>query len=116
MSFAHSVMQWTTPWPVASARPWLPPDDTLLPVTTPRTRLRSPAPTMFMYVSIIQTMVWLLVFTSGAGMSYSGPMLLPSAAVNRRVIRSSSSLLCCRGSTFTPPLPPPNGISWSAHL
>ena len=31
---------------------------------------------MFMYVSIIQAMVWPLVPTSGAGMSYSGPMLL----------------------------------------
>ena len=36
-------------------------------------------PTMFMYVSIIQAMVWALVPTSGAGMSYSGPMLSPSA-------------------------------------
>ena len=43
-----------------------------------------------MYVSIIQTMVWALVPTSGAGMSYSGPMLVPSAWVKRRVMRSSS--------------------------
>jgi hypothetical protein len=31
---------------------------------------------MFEYVSIIHAIVWLLVPTSGAGMSYSGPMLL----------------------------------------
>src|SRR3569623_2108358 len=86
LSFAHSVMQWTTPWPVASARPCEPPAETLLPVTTPRTVLRSLAPAMFMYVSIIQTMVWLLVLTSGAGMSRSGPMFVPSAAVKRRVL------------------------------
>ena len=29
-----------------------------------------------MYVSIIQTMIWPLVPTSGAGMSYSGPMFV----------------------------------------
>ncbi len=44
-----------------------------------------------MYVSIIQTMIWPFVPTSGAGMSYSGPMLAPSACVNRRVMRSSSA-------------------------
>jgi hypothetical protein len=50
-----------------------------------------------MYVSIIQTMIWPLVPTSGAGMSYSGPMLAPSAWVNRRVMRSSSACECWPG-------------------
>ena len=46
---------------------------------------------MFKYVSIIHAIVWLLVPTSGAGMSYSGPMFSPSACVKRRVMRWSSS-------------------------
>jgi hypothetical protein len=45
---------------------------------------------MFMYVSIAHAIVWALVPTSGAGMSYSGPMLSPSAWMNRRVMRCSS--------------------------
>ena len=83
-------MQWTMPWPVAVSRPNDPPDASVLPVTTRRLAFLSLKPTTFMYVSIIQTMVWPLVPTSGAGMSYSGPMLAPSACVNRRVMRSSS--------------------------
>ena len=85
-------MQWTIPWPVAVSRPSEPPEFTVLPVTTRRLAFLSVNPTTFMYVSIIQTMIWPLVPTSGAGMSYSGPMLAPSAWVNRRVMRSSSRL------------------------
>ena len=77
------------PWPVAFARRACRRDDDGLPVTTPL-RLLVAAPTMFEYVSIIHAMVWPLVPTSGAGMSYSGPMFSPSACVKRRVMRWSS--------------------------
>ncbi len=87
-----------------------------MPVTTRRLAFLSVNPTTFMYVSIIQTMIWPLVPTSGAGMSYSGPMLAPRAWVNRRVIRSSSACECWRGMNLMPPFPPPNGMSCSAHL
>ena len=86
------MMQKTMPWPVAFVRPSVPPLATGLPVTTPFTLCFCAAPTMFEYVSIIHAMVWLLVPTSGAGMSYSGPMFSPSACVKRRVMRWSSSL------------------------
>jgi len=33
-------------------------------------------PTCIEYVSMIQAMVWELVLTSGAGMSFSGPMMM----------------------------------------
>ncbi len=104
------------PCPVALSRPSEPPHSSVLPVTTPRVLSRSCAVTLFMYVSIIQTMVWAFVFTSGAGMSYSGPMLLPSAWVKRRVSRISSPREHCLGSNCTPPLPPPNGRWVSEHL
>ena len=55
----------------------------------------------------IQTIIWALVPTSGAGMSHSGPMFDPSACVNRLVMRSSSVLLYRRGSIVTPPFAPP---------
>ncbi len=108
-SFAHSRMQNTSPCPVAFCRPSVPPLATGLPVTTPFTICFCADPTMFMYVSIIHAMVWLLVPTSGAGMSYSGPMFSPRACVKRRVIRWSSCLETECGSNLMPPLPPPNG-------
>src|SRR3954466_15618298 len=109
-------MQWTTPCPVALSRPCEPPDASVLPVTTRRLAFLSVNPTTFMYVSIIHTMICPLVPTSGAGMSYSGPMFDPSACVNRRVMRSISDEECSRGVNLMPPLPPPNGMSCSAHL
>ncbi len=56
---------------------------------------------------MIQAMVWAFVLTSGAGMSFSGPMRTLISVVKRRVSRSISRLLSCFGSTTTPPLPPP---------
>ena len=85
-------------------------------MTTRRLAFLSVNPTTFMYVSIIQTITWPLVPTSGAGMSYSGPMFEPSACVNRRVMRSISACECWRGMNLMPPLPPPNGMSCSAHF
>ena len=96
-----------TPWPVAFSRPCDPPQARLFPVTTARPRVRSTVDTVFTYVSIIQSIVCEFVPTSGAGMSYSGPMFVPSACVKRRVRRISSSLESWFGRTLTPPLAPP---------
>ena len=74
------------------------------------------APNVLMYVSIIQTIVCAFVPTSGAGMSKSGPMLLPRAWVNRRVMRCSSPSLYFVGSIWIPPLPPPKGRPASEHF
>ena len=41
-------------------------------MTTPR----AVVPRVIEYVSMIQAMVWALVYTSGAGMSCSGPMMM----------------------------------------
>ncbi len=54
------------------------------------------------------------VFTSGAGMSRYGPRSVAIMSVNRRVIRSSSGLDSIDGSTSTPPLAPPKGMSTNA--
>ena len=68
-SSAHDWMQYTVPRPVASSRPKLPPEATLLPVTTCRATFFVACALVFMYVSIIQTMCCALVPMSGAGMS-----------------------------------------------
>ena len=62
-SRAASQPTTNTPRPVASTRPRLPPSAIGLPVTTPV----AVEPSFMEYVSIIQAMVWALVFTSGAG-------------------------------------------------
>ena len=85
-------------------------------MTTWRETFLCAAPNVLTYVSIIQTIVWELVPTSGAGMSKSGPMLLPSAWVNRRVMRSSSVWLYFVGSIWMPPLPPPKGRPAREHF
>ena len=66
-----------TPRPVASVRPRDPPSSTGLPVTTSGECL----PVIIVTVSTIQAMVCSSVFTSGAGMSCSGPMIGRIAAV-----------------------------------
>ena len=48
-----------------------------LPVTTPVAVL----PVFMLYVSIIHAMICGLVFTSGAGMSRCGPMMMPISLV-----------------------------------
>ncbi len=60
-----------TPRPVAALRPWLPPTESGLPVTTAGTE----KPCSIEIVSMIQAMIFGEVLTSGAGMSYSGPMI-----------------------------------------
>ena len=76
-SRAASQPTTNTPRPVASTRPRLPPSAIGLPVTTPV----AVEPSFMEYVSIIQAMVWALVFTSGAGMSLDGPMMTPISEV-----------------------------------
>ena len=68
------------------------------------------------YVSIIQAMIWAFVLTSGAGMSFSGPMRTSISVKKRRVSASSSFWLSFLGSTITPPLPPPYGMPTTAHF
>ncbi len=65
---------------------------------------------------MIQAMIWAFVFTSGAGMSRSGPMSTSISVVKRRVSPSSSFWLSFFGSTMTPPLPPPYGMPTTAHF
>ena len=61
-------------------------------------------------------MIWALVLTSGAGMSFSGPTRTSISVKKRRVRPSSSFWLSCLGSTMTPPLPPPYGMPTTAHF
>jgi len=77
VSLAASTPTVNTPRPVASTRPSEPPRSTGLPVTTPV----AVEPVFIEYVSIIQAMIWPLVFTSGAGMSLEGPMMMPISLV-----------------------------------
>jgi hypothetical protein len=66
-------LTWTTPRDVASARPSEPPRLIGLLVTTPRTV----CPRLTESVSMIQAIVSSSVPMSGAGMSWSGPMIGP---------------------------------------
>ena len=60
---------------------------------------------------MIQAMTCALVFTSGAGMSFSGPISTSiSVMKRRRQALELASRLSFLGSTITPPLPPPNGM------
>ena len=65
---------------------------------------------------MIHAMVCSLVFTSGAGTSFSGPRNSMISAVYRRVIRSNSPCDIVFGSQITPPFAPPNGIFTTAHF
>jgi hypothetical protein len=62
-----------TPRPVALTRPRLPPRRMGLPVAV--------LPVFMLDVSIIRAMICGLVFTSGAGMSCCGPMMMPISLV-----------------------------------
>ena len=59
---------------------------------------------------MIHAIVCAFVFTSGAGMSRSGPMSGLISVVKRRVRPSTSRMLSFLGSTTTPPLAPPYGM------
>ena len=81
-------------------------------MTTPSTEW----PTFIEYVSKIHAITCAFVPTSGAGMSFSGPISLMISVVKRRVSRSSSSAVSCFGSQTTAPFAPPNGRPISAHF
>ena len=61
-------------------------------------------------------MVCALVFTSGAGISVSAPMIGAIAKVYLLVRFLNSLLDKVLGSTFTPPFAPPYGILATAHF
>jgi hypothetical protein len=65
---------------------------------------------------MIHAMCCGVVLTSGAGTSLSGPITSTSSAAYRRVIRSISEAESVLGSQVTPPFPPPNGRSTTAHF
>ena len=81
-------------------------------MTTPSTEW----PLFIEYVSKIHAITLASVPTSGAGMSFSGPISLMISLVKRRVIPSSSRRESRFGSQITPPLAPPNGRPISAHF
>ena len=81
-------------------------------MTTPSTQW----PLFIEYVSKIHAIVLAFVPTSGAGMSFSGPISLMISDVKRRVMRSSSPRDIGFGSQTTPPFAPPNGSPISAHF
>ena len=83
-----------------------------LPVTTPS----ATRPLFIEYVSKIHAMVSPFVFTSGAGMSTSGPISFTISLAKRRVIRSSSPFDIDFGSQAMPPLAPPKGMPVRAHF
>ena len=91
---------------MAESRPSEPPTVTGFPVITP-----GESPWILEYSSYIHAISRGPVFTSGAGMSRYGPTTMSIAAKNARDRRSSSTSDSFFGSTFTPPLPPPNGTS-----
>src|SRR2546425_12643344 len=83
-----------------------------LPVTTPGWA----TPLFIEIVSMIHAIVWLSVYTSGAGMSFSGPMMIEISDAYRRVMRSSSSFDISFGFQMTPPFAPPYGMPTTPHL
>src|SRR5256885_10527222 len=100
------------PRDVASSRPSEPPMTSGLPVTTPGWA----NPLFIEIVSMIHAIVWLSVYTSGAGMSFSGPMMIEISDAYRRVMRSSSSFDISFGLQITPPFAPPYGMPMTAHF
>ena len=81
-------------------------------MTTPSTEW----PLFIEYVSKIHAIVAAFVPTSGAGMSFSGPISLMISEVNLRVMRSSSLRDMDFGSQMTPPFAPPNGRPIREHF
>jgi hypothetical protein len=100
------------PCDVALSRPSEPPSSIGFPVMVPGAWF----PVIFSYSSSIHDIVCPSVFTSGAGMSFHGPMCDAIAFAQPRLIASSSFLESVFGSTVIPPFPPPYGIPATAHL
>ena len=74
------------------------------------------SPRSFEYSSIIQPIICGVVPTSGAGTSCAGPMFFHIWSTQPRHSRSFSVTDSVEGSTTTPPLPPPSGMSATAHF
>ena len=100
------------PNPVAAVRPSLPPDSIGLPVKVALVL----SPVIFAYSSAIQLIISGVVFTSGAGTSFLGPIQSASLFTQPRERLSNSVFDKSLGSTVIPPLPPPIGIFAIAHL
>src|SRR3989441_8995523 len=107
-----SGVAYIIPRDVVSSRPSAPPITRGLPVTTPGCA----NPLFIEIVSMIHAIVWLSVYTSGAGMSFSGPMMIEISEAYRRVMRSSSSFDISFGLQITPPFAPPYGMPMTAHF
>ena len=114
-ALAASLTQYAVPRPVATFLASEPPMSMSLPVITPGICL---LPLSLLYTSMICTISVPVVYTSGAGMSFSGPMISAISNANRLVILSFSPALRFSffGLTYTPPLPPPSGTSTTAHF
>ena len=112
---AASRTQYAVPSPVATFLASEPPIGIGLPVITPGVYL---FPFSFPNVSIIWVISCPVVYTSGAGISFSGPMISDIPYANLRVSRSISPALSFSffGFTKIPPLPPPSGTSTTAHF
>ena len=108
--FAASLTVKTSPLDVASGLPREPPISGGLPVTTPGTA----KPSAMLIVSMIQAISRPLVLTSGAGMSFSGPMMIDISEAYLLVILSISPTDIVFGLTIMPPFAPPYGTSTTA--
>ena len=64
-------------------------------------------PSYFEYSFMIQPMIFEFVLTSGAGMSFVGPITSFICSTKRRVTRKTSDSDILRGSQLMPPLAPP---------
>lgn len=100
------------PCDVALSLPRLPPSSIGFPVMVPGAW----CPIVFSYSSSIQDIVCPSVLTSGAGMSFHGPMCGAIAFAQPLLIVSNSFLESVFGSIVTPPFPPPYGIPATAHF
>ncbi len=87
-----------------------------MPTGLPVMKPGSFAPWIASNSSSIQSMCCGLVMTSGAGTSLSGPTFFASWRTQPRQISSCSRMLRLCGSQMTPPLPPPSGMSTTAHF
>ena len=102
--FSISAVKYTRPYPVASGRSKLPPNEYDLPVSTPVNSLR-----IFLYwpnrypISLAPTPI------SPAGTSVFGPMCLWSSDMNDWQKFITSLSLFPFGSKSEPPFPPPRG-------
>mmetsp|Transcript_9945 Transcript_9945/g.34288 ORF Transcript_9945/g.34288 Transcript_9945/m.34288 type:complete len:267 (-) Transcript_9945:403-1203(-) len=98
-----------TPLPVAASLPKLPCRSIGFPVTTPGEN-----PMYLLYSSKNQAISLAPVFMSGAGMSVWGPTTPRKECTSFLVSLSFSISLRVEGSTVTPPLAPPKGMSITA--